>query len=122
MPNAAAAQIDLTASAAGDYVVTYTVQDLQTLAQQSAILRVTVVGPGTPLSMAPITAFVRANEDTTVDVLGAVQNTSGRVLIVSEATSSDPSLGVSVVGQSRLRVRGRPPTVNPAGSARQPSP
>ena len=106
VPNAAAAQIDLTASAAGDYVVTYTVQDLQTGAQQSAILRVTVVGPGIPLSMAPITAFVRANEDTTVDVLSAVQNTSGRVLIVSEATSSDPNLGVSVVGQSRLRVRG----------------
>jgi len=106
VPNAAAGQIDLTASAAGDYVVTYTVQDVQTQAQQSAILRVTVVGSGTPLSMAPITAFVRANEDTTVDVLGAVQNTSGRVLIVSEATSADPNLKVSVVGQSRLRVSG----------------
>ncbi|MEO8528008.1 MAG: Ig-like domain-containing protein, partial [Pseudolysinimonas sp.] len=106
VPNAAAGTIDLTASTAGDYVVTYTVQDLQTSAQQSAILRVTVVGGGAPLSMAPITAFVRANEDTTVDVLAAVQNTSGRVLIVSQATASQPSLGVSVVGQSRIRVSG----------------
>lgn len=106
VPNGAAGTIDLTASTPGEYVVTYTVQDLQTLAQQSAIVRVTVVGAGTPLSMAPITAFVRANEDATVDVLAAVQNTSGRVLIVSEAISSTPALGVSVVGQSRVRVSG----------------
>lgn len=106
VPNAASGRIELTASAAGDYVVTYTVQDLQTLAQQSSILRVTVVPPGAPLSIAPITAFVRANEDTTVDVLAATQNTTGRVLLVSDASSSSPALGVSVVAQSRVRVSG----------------
>ena len=106
VPNAAAGRIELTGSTPGDYVVTYTVQDLQTLAQQSSILRVTVVGPGSPLSIAPITAFVRPQEDATVDVLAAVQNTSGRVLLVSEATSDTPNLGASVVGQSRVRVSG----------------
>ncbi len=106
VPNAASGRIDLTASAAGTYVVTYTVQDLQTQAQQSSLLRVTVVAAGAPLSIAPITAFVRANEDTTVDVLAAVQNTSGRVLLVSEAVSSDPSLSVNVVGQATVRVGG----------------
>lgn len=106
VPNAAAGTIDLTASTAGDYLVTYTVQDLQTLGQQSAIVRVSVVEAGAPLSMAPLTAFVRPNEDTTVDVLSAVQNTTGRVLIVADASTGDPGLGVSVVGQSTVRVSG----------------
>ena len=105
VPNAASGRIDFTASAAGNYVVTYTVQDLKTQAQQSSLLRVTVADAG-GLSIAPMTAFVRPNEDTTVDVLAAVQNTSGRVLLVSEATSSDPELGVSVVGQAHVRVSG----------------
>lgn len=113
VPNAAAGRIDLTASAPGDYVVTYTVQDLQSLAQQSAILRYTVVASGAPLSIAPITAFVRPNEDTTVDVLAAVQNTTGRVLLVSEAAISEPALGVSVVAQSRVRVSGSTPDGQP---------
>ncbi|WP_395638860.1 Ig-like domain-containing protein [Pseudolysinimonas sp.] len=109
VPNAASGRIDLTADVPGNYVVTYTVQDLSTQAQQSSLLRVTVVASGAPLSIAPMTAFVRANEDATVDVLAAVQNTSGRVLLVSEAVSSDPALGVSVVGQSRVRVAGTTP-------------
>lgn len=113
VPNAASGRIELTAASAGDYVVTYTVQDLQTQAQQSALLRLTVVGAGSPLSIAPMTAFVRANEDTTVDVLAAVQNTTGRVLLVSEATSSSPGLGVNVVGQSRVRVSGSTDTGDP---------
>lgn len=113
VPNAASGRIELTASAPGDYAITYTVQDLQTLAQQSALLRVSVVGSGAPLSIAPMTAFVRPNEDTTVDVLAAVQNTSGRVLLVSEATSSGPALGVNVVAQARVRVSGTTPDGQP---------
>ncbi|MBX3094835.1 MAG: hypothetical protein KF680_09925, partial [Cryobacterium sp.] len=77
-----------------------------TLAEQSAIIRLSVVGVARPLTIAPLTAFVRANEDTTVDVLGAVQNTTGRVLIVTDAMSSTPSLSVDVVAQSRIRVSG----------------
>lgn len=106
VPNIAAGQVDFSASAAGDYVVTYTVQDAQTLAQQSAILRITVVAAGIPLAIAPLTAFVRPDEDATVDVLGAVQNTSGRVLLVSEAKTVEPNLSLSVVGQSSVRVSG----------------
>ena len=113
VPNAASGRIELSASAPGDYVVTYTVQDLRTQAQQSSILRVTVVGRGAPLSIAPITAFVRPNEDTTVDVLAAVQNTTGRVLIVSGASSGSPDLGVSVVAQARVRVSGSTPDGQP---------
>jgi hypothetical protein len=105
-PNAAAGQIDLTASAAGEYAVNYTVQDVQTQAEKSATIRFTVVGAATPLAIAPLTAFVRANEDTTVDVIKAVQNTTGRVLLVSSAVTADPTLNVGVVGQSFVRVSG----------------
>ena len=105
-PNAAAGSIDLTAPAVGEYFVNYTVQDATTLAEQSAVLRMTVVAAEAPLAIAPLTAIVRANEDTTVDVLGAVQNSTGRVLVVTGAESSTPSLSVGVVGQSRVRVSG----------------
>ncbi|MEO7124108.1 MAG: Ig-like domain-containing protein [Lacisediminihabitans sp.] len=105
-PNVAAGVIDLTASAPGEYVVNYTVQDVQTQAEKSAIIRFTVVSGATSLTMAPMTAFVRPNEDTTVDVVKSVQNTTGRVLLVSSVVTSDPGLSVSVVGQSFVRVSG----------------
>ena len=106
LPNVAAGQIDLTASTPGEYALTYSVQDAQTQAEQAAIIRFTVVGSGAPLAMAPLTAFVRANEDTTVAALDAVQNTTGRVLIVQSVVTGDPGLGASVVGQSAVRVSG----------------
>ena len=109
VPNAAAGSIELTAAAAGSYSLTFTVQDSLELTEQSAVARVTVAGGEVSLTMAPLTTFVRANEDTTVDVLGAVQNTTGRVLLVSSALSGDPALSVSVVGQSSVRVSGSTP-------------
>jgi hypothetical protein len=106
VPNAAAGTIELAASAVGEYLVNYTVQDSTTLAEQSAVLRLTAVADDAPIAVPPLTAIVRANEDTTVDVLGAVQNTTGRVLVITGATSSTPALSVSVVGQSSVRVSG----------------
>jgi large repetitive protein len=103
--NSAAGTIEMTAESAGEYALTYTVQDVKTSAEQSAVVRVSVMGVA-PLAIAPLTTFVRANEDSTVDVLGAVQNTSGRVLLVSSAITTDPALSVSVVGQSSVRVSG----------------
>ena len=118
-PNAAAGTIELTAAAVGDYLVNYTVQDAVTLAEQSAVLRLTAVAADAPLAVPPLTAIVRANEDTTVDVLGAVQNSTGRVLVVTGASSSTPALSVSVVGQSSVRVSGMTETGEPGpiGSA-----
>lgn len=112
-PNAAAGTVDVSAAEPGEYIVTYSVQDAVTLSENSSLIRLTVVPGGAPLSMAPLTAFVRANEDTTVDVLGAVQNTTGRVLLVESASSSTPTLNVSVVAQSRLRVSGTTPDEQP---------
>ncbi|WP_431791854.1 Ig-like domain-containing protein [Microbacterium paraoxydans] len=105
-PNAAAGTVELTAAEPGQYVVTYTAQDATTQAEQSAVIRVTAVDGSAALAMAPLTAFVREGEDTTVDVLRAVQNTSGRVLLLSDAVSSTPQLNVRVVGNESLRVNG----------------
>ena len=120
VPNAAAGTVELTASTPGEYLVTYSVQDAETLAEQSAIIRVTVPATEVPLSVAPVTAFVRPNEDTTIDMIGAVQNSTGRVLIVEQATTDDPGLSVSVVGQSQVRVSGSTASGEPGtvGTAR----
>jgi hypothetical protein len=113
VPNAAAGTVELVASAVGEYLVNYTVQDSTTLAEQSAVLRLTAVAADAPLAVPPLTAIVRANEDATVDVLGAVQNSTGRVLVITGASSSTPALSVSVVGQSRVRVSGTTATGEP---------
>jgi hypothetical protein len=118
-PNTAAGTIELTAAAVGEYLVSYTVQDAVTLAEQSAVLRLTAVAADAPLAVPPLTAIVRANEDTTVDVLDAVQNSTGRVLVVTGASSSTPALSVGVVGQSSVRVSGMTETgeSGPIGTA-----
>ncbi|MGW9630017.1 Ig-like domain-containing protein [Agromyces sp. NPDC055520] len=105
-PNAATGEIELSAANPGAYFANFTVQDVVTRAEQSANIRVTVAAPGAPLALAPMKAFVRAGEDAMVDVLGAVQNTSGRVLVVAGAVSSSPELGVGVVAQSQVRATG----------------
>lgn len=105
VPNAAAGQVELTAAQPGAYLATFTVQDLVTRAEQTATIRVTVA-EGAPIAIAPMTAFVRQGEDTMVDVLGAVQNTGGRVLMVTGVVSATPELNVGLVGQSQVRVAG----------------
>lgn len=105
-PMPSQAIIDVVAAEPGNYSATFTVEDTITRAQSSATLRYTVTERSASLSLPPLTAFVRAEEDTTVDVLAAAQDTSGRVLMVREATSVDPSLSVSVVAQSYVRVSG----------------
>lgn len=106
VPNSAAGTIDVTPAATGNYLVNYTVQDVQTRAELSGVVRFTVVAGVNALALAPLTAFVRAREDTTIAVLDAVQNTTGRVLAVSAAVSNNPKLSVSVVGLAAVRVSG----------------
>ncbi|MFF2388762.1 Ig-like domain-containing protein [Agromyces sp. NPDC058104] len=105
-PNAAAGEVELSAAEPGAYLATFTVQDVVTRAEQTATIRVTVAAPGAPLALAPMTAFVRVGEDAMVDVLGAAQNTSGRVLVVTDAVAMAPELGVGVVAQSQVRATG----------------
>lgn len=104
VPSGAAGVVELSASRPGEYAASYTVQDTETLAQQTAVIRYSVQESAGALAAPPLTAFVRAGEDATVDVLASVQNTTGRVLLVQEAVTSDPALSVSVIGQSMIRV------------------
>ncbi|MGR9993509.1 hypothetical protein ACUOLX_24590, partial [Escherichia coli] len=58
---------------------------------------------------APVVAFVRPQEDATLDVFAAVSNPTGRVLLLSDVAASaeeGASLTVDTVGQNDLRVSG----------------
>jgi len=105
-PSSATGTIELSAERPGRYLASYTVQDTETLARQTAVIRFTVAEGDRALALPPLTAFVRPGEDATVDVLAAAQNTTGRVLMVSQVTSSGPGLSTSVIGQSYVRVSG----------------
>lgn len=105
-PNAAAGTIRFSARSAGEYTVGYTVQDAQTNAEETGVVRFSVAAAGRELSMPPLSAFVRAREDTTLDVLQTVQNTSGRVLAVQSVSSDSEQLSASAVDSVQLRVSG----------------
>ena len=105
-PNVATGTIDLYAAAPGEYSATYTVEDAVTLAQQTATLRFSIAEQAGTLSLPPLVAFVRPQEDSTLDVLATAQNTTGRVLMVSSASTSAPGLSVNVVAEAYVRVSG----------------
>ena len=100
---------DFTAQEAGTYRVSYTVTDGQTTA--SATARITMLSADAPaqLATAPVVAFVRPQEDTTVDVFGAVSNPTRRVLLLNEVVgvpATGARLQVDTVAQQYLRVSG----------------
>ncbi|MCR2801428.1 Ig-like domain-containing protein [Microbacterium sp. zg-Y818] len=106
--NASGLSIVVTAAEAGSYLVQYTVRDDRT--EVTATVRVTVKpADAASISTPPLTAFVRPNEDATVDVFPAVANPAGLVLLLSDIrpqSDARASLGVDLVGQSMLRVSG----------------
>lgn len=104
-PSSANGTIEVLATVPGRYTATYTVEDTANLAQKTAVIRLTVAEVARPLALPPLTAFVRAGEDTTVDVLAATNAISGRVLMVSSASTSDSGLSVNVVGEAMVRAR-----------------
>ncbi len=97
-----------TAPTAGNYFVSYTVQD--DLSEVISTVRVQVLAPDAQqLSAAPITVFVRPKADATIDVFPSVTNPSKKVLLLSEALPTalnGSSLDVAVVNQQLLRVKG----------------
>ncbi|MEV7768896.1 Ig-like domain-containing protein [Microbacterium sp. NPDC086615] len=100
---------DFTASQPGVYRVDFTVSDGGRDATGTA--RITLLAADAPaqLSTAPVVAFVRPQEDATLDVFSAVSNPTGRVLLLSDvvAVAEDgASLSVDTVGQNDLRVSG----------------
>jgi len=106
--NAADLSMEFAAEAPGSYLVQYTVRDDR--GEQTATVRVTLRDPDeTVISTPPLTAFVRPNEDATVDVFPAVSNPAGRVLLLSELlpeSAERATMSVDLVGQSMIRVSG----------------
>ena len=100
---------DFSASQPGVYRVDFTVSDGARDATGTA--RITLLAADAPaqLATAPVVAFVRPQEDATLDVFSAVSNPTGRVLLLSDvvaAAQEGASLSVDTVGQNDLRVSG----------------
>ncbi|MCJ1706323.1 Ig-like domain-containing protein [Microbacterium sp. VKM Ac-2923] len=100
---------EVTAAQPGVYRVDFTVNGGGRDANGTA--RVTMLPADAPaqLSTSPVVAFVRPQEDATLDVFRAVSNPTGRVLLLSEVEASaeeGASLTVDTVGQNDLRVSG----------------
>lgn len=106
--NASALSFAYTAQAPGSTVLQYTVRDGDT--EQTATVRVTALArEDAELSAPPLVAFVRPNEDTTVDVLSAVSNPANLVLLLSDVrpqAAEGASLSVDPVAQSTIRASG----------------
>lgn len=100
---------ELTATQPGVYRVDFTVDGGGRDATGTA--RITLLPADAPaqLSTSPVVAFVRPQEDATLDVFRAVSNPTGRVLLLSDVTADaeqGASLTVDTVGQNDLRVSG----------------
>lgn len=97
-----------TAERPGSYPVQVTIAD--EAGEVTEVVRITLQDPAdAEISTVPLTAFVRPSEDATIDVLPAVSNPGGLVLLVSEllpVAEEHASLSVDVIGQQHIRVSG----------------
>lgn len=102
-------QFDFAAAESGTYRVSVTA--LVGGREATGIARITLLPEDTPadLSTSPVVAFVQPQTDATVDVLAAVTNPTGRVLLLSDiAIAAEPgaNLSADTVAQRELRVSG----------------
>ncbi|MDQ1176816.1 Ig-like domain-containing protein [Microbacterium sp. SORGH_AS_0421] len=100
---------DFAANQPGVYRVDFTVNGGGRDATGTA--RITLLPADAPAQLAtsPVVAFVRPQEDATLDVFSAVSNPTGRVLLLSDVAANaqeGASLTVDTVGQNDLRVSG----------------
>ncbi|WP_460774912.1 Ig-like domain-containing protein [Microbacterium sp. GXF7504] len=106
--NSVAGSFSFTGATPGSYVIQYLVADDVT--EATGLARVTLVDAAqTQITTPPLTAFVRPGEDATVDVVSAVTNPAGLVLLASDLRvepDATASLSVDLVGESMLRVTG----------------
>lgn len=113
--NQAASSFTFTAAAAGSYVVDWTVTD--GVREQTASARITLRDVSDEkLSVAPVIAFVRPQEDATIDVFPAVSNPAGHVLLISDVSATPvggASLFASTVGREFVRVSGSTANLQP---------
>jgi len=102
-------KFDFTAAQPGVYRVDFTVTGEGRDATGTARITLLPADAAPQLSTAPVVAFVRPQEDATLDVFPAVSNPTGRVLLLSDVVGKavdGASLVVDTVGQNDLRVSG----------------
>lgn len=107
--NGGTTTFDFASAEPGVFRVGFTVSDGQSEATGTA--KITIVAPDAPAQLAtpPVIAFVRPQQDVTLDVFEVVANPTRRVLLLSDvrATAEDgATLSVDSVSQSHLRVSG----------------
>lgn len=106
--NPAALGFRFSAPGPGTYPVQYTVRD--DAGEATGLARITVLDPArAAVSAAPLTAFVRPGQDTTVDIVDAVGNPAGLVLLAQDVTDEPApgaALTVDAVGQDLIRLSG----------------
>ncbi|QNN63990.1 hypothetical protein H9L06_08610 [Leucobacter denitrificans] len=98
--------IEVTASAAGEAMLSVGLRDTVTGAEFSGLIRVTANPSSAPLTLPPLRAFVRPLSDTTVEILDAIPGSSSRALSVQSATVVDGELRADVIEHARVRVAG----------------
>jgi hypothetical protein len=105
----ASTSFDFRAEQPGTYRVDVVVTDGAT--QENGTVRITALAADAPpaLATAPVVAFVRPQQDATLDVLAAVSNPTGRVLLLSDVQAqpdAGASLSFDTLSQNFLRVSG----------------
>lgn len=109
-------EFDFSTSTPGTYRVDFTVTDGAD--EDSGTVRITVLAEDAApqLATSPVVAFVRPQEDATIDVFTAVHNPTRRVLLLSDVVATadaGATLSVDAVGQNHLRVSGATATGAP---------
>ena len=109
-------EFDFSAKEPGTFRVDFTVTD--GTSEVTGTARITLLAADAPADLAtsPVVAFVRPQQDATLDVFAAVSNPTRRVLLLSDVVADaedGASLTVDTVGQSNLRVSGTTATGQP---------
>lgn len=108
--NSDALSLTVTPITEGIFPITYKVESGNS--QATGVLLVNSHTAGTALSVPPMTAFVRPDEDVTIEPLALASNPSDAVLIVKDPETSpvpDGALSVGVISGSSLRISGQTP-------------
>ncbi|MFD2773412.1 Ig-like domain-containing protein, partial [Leucobacter albus] len=106
-------RVEVTATDAGEALLSLGVRDIITGNEFTGVVRVTATPGAAPLTLPPLRAFVRPLADSTVEILNAIPGGSSRSVSVVSAEVTDGDLRADVIEHSRVRVAGSTPDGGP---------
>lgn len=106
-------RVEVTASDAGEALLSLGVRDTVTGNEFAGLIRVTATPGSPPLTLPPLRAFVRPLADSTVEVLNAIPGGSSRAVSVEAVNVVDGDVRADVIEHSRVRVAGSTPDGGP---------